>query len=47
VRVEYHPTEKGTALLPVLDAVARWAEVWIEPETVPVADERFAKELAQ
>ncbi len=29
VRVEYHPTAKGQALGPVLDAVAAWAEEWI------------------
>jgi DNA-binding HxlR family transcriptional regulator len=47
VRVEYHPTEKGTALLPVLGAVATWAEVWIEPKIAADADERIAEELAQ
>lgn len=31
VRVEYHPTEKGRALGPVLESVAAWAEEWIEP----------------
>jgi len=30
VRVEYHATEKGSALLPALAAVAAWAEDWIE-----------------
>ena len=30
VRVEYHATEKGSALVPALAAVAAWAEQWIE-----------------
>jgi DNA-binding HxlR family transcriptional regulator len=28
VRVEYHLTEKGRALLPVVEAVSAWAEEW-------------------
>lgn len=32
VRVEYHPTPKGQALGPVLEAVAVWAEEWIPAE---------------
>jgi DNA-binding HxlR family transcriptional regulator len=31
VRVEYYPTAKGTALVPVLEAIAAWAEEWIAP----------------
>jgi DNA-binding HxlR family transcriptional regulator len=30
VRVEYHLTEKGQSLLPVLEAVSTWAEHWID-----------------
>lgn len=30
VRVEYHPTPKGQALIPVLRAVAGWAEEWVD-----------------
>ncbi|HWL85171.1 MAG TPA: helix-turn-helix domain-containing protein [Polyangiaceae bacterium] len=29
VRVEYELTDKGRALAPVVDAVAKWAEAWI------------------
>ncbi|MCA9831624.1 MAG: helix-turn-helix transcriptional regulator, partial [Dehalococcoidia bacterium] len=29
VRIEYRLTEKGRALLPVVEAVAAWAEEWI------------------
>ena len=30
VRVEYHLTEKGLALKPVIDAIHAWAEEWVE-----------------
>jgi DNA-binding HxlR family transcriptional regulator len=33
VRVEYHPTPKGEDLVPVLEAVAAWAEQWIDVES--------------
>ncbi len=34
VRVEYRLTEKGCALKPVVDAIHKWAERWIElPDT--------------
>ncbi|MCA9830012.1 MAG: helix-turn-helix domain-containing protein [Dehalococcoidia bacterium] len=33
VRIEYHLTEKGYALLPVVEALATWAEAWIAPVT--------------
>ncbi len=29
VRIEYSLTDKGNALAPVIDAVAKWAEEWI------------------
>jgi DNA-binding HxlR family transcriptional regulator len=29
VRIEYHLTEKGQALGPVLESVGTWAEMWI------------------
>jgi DNA-binding HxlR family transcriptional regulator len=33
VRVEYRLTEKGYALLPVVEALAEWAEHWLpDPE---------------
>ncbi len=32
VRVEYCPTAKGEALLPVLEAIAGWAHDWLEPQ---------------
>lgn len=31
VRIEYHLTEKGQSLLPVLEAVSAWAEEWVDP----------------
>lgn len=31
VRIEYHLTEKGRALAPVLDAVSAWAGEWLVP----------------
>ena len=38
VRVEYHPTAKGQALAPVLNAVSSWADEWIGvPVAVPKA----------
>lgn len=30
VRIEYHLTEKGQNLLPVLEAVSTWAEAWVD-----------------
>lgn len=30
VRVEYHPTAKGEALAAILEAVAAWAESWVD-----------------
>ena len=33
VRIEYHLTEQGRALEPVIEALAHWAETWLpEPE---------------
>ena len=29
VRIEYRLTEKGQALLPVVEAIAAWAETWL------------------
>jgi len=31
LHVEYELTEKGRDLLPILDAMARWADAWIGP----------------
>ena len=33
VRVEYELTDKGRALEPIVVALARWAERWVEPDT--------------
>jgi DNA-binding HxlR family transcriptional regulator len=34
VHVEYHLTEKGRALSPVLETIARWADEWVtDPST--------------
>lgn len=32
VRVEYHPTDKGRALAPVLETIAEWAQEWVHRE---------------
>ncbi len=41
VRVEYTLTEKGLALSPVVDAIEKWSQDWleIEPVSIPVAQE--------
>ncbi len=31
VRVEYHLTEKGLALAPVVEAISKWADSWVAP----------------
>lgn len=37
-RIEYHLTDKGRALQPVLDALASWAEAWVsDPDADPTA----------
>lgn len=36
VRIEYHLTDKGRALAPVVDSIAAWAEAWL-PEPVDEA----------
>jgi DNA-binding HxlR family transcriptional regulator len=36
VRVQYSLTEKGRALEPVIEAIERWSEEWIEPQAAPV-----------
>jgi DNA-binding HxlR family transcriptional regulator len=43
VRVEYHLTEKGRALAPVLDAVSAWAGEWLTPAGGTHAEEGPAK----
>jgi len=35
VRVEYSLTKKGRALAAAIDAMAAWAERWLEPEAAP------------
>lgn len=35
VRVEYHLTEKGLALIDVVDAISAWATDWVEAPTSP------------
>jgi DNA-binding HxlR family transcriptional regulator len=37
VRVEYHLTDKGQSLLPVLEAVSTWAEQWVDGPTAAAA----------
>jgi DNA-binding HxlR family transcriptional regulator len=39
VRIEYHLTEKGRALAPVLDAVSAWAGEWLTPDGETRAEE--------
>lgn len=34
VRIEYSLTEKGRALLPVLDELQKWAEKWVKVDNV-------------
>ena len=43
VRVEYCPTAKAEALLPVLEAIAGWAHDWLEPDGA--ADARVAEQM--
>jgi DNA-binding HxlR family transcriptional regulator len=40
VRVEYHLTEKGQHLLPVIEAVSIWAEEWVDGEQAQAACEK-------
>ena len=44
VRVEYHLTEKGRALAPVLDAVSAWAGNWLTPAGETHAEENQTEE---
>lgn len=37
VRVEYHLTDKGRALGPVIEAIEQWGEQWIEAEQAILA----------
>ena len=37
VRVEYHLTDKGQSLLPVLESISAWAEHWIDGPTAVAA----------
>ncbi len=34
VRIEYHLTEKGRSLFPVVESLAEWAEEWVSLEDV-------------
>jgi len=39
VRVDYHLTDKGQSLLPILEAVAVWAEHWVDgPSAAAICD---------
>lgn len=38
VRIEYRLTEKGQALLPVVEAIATWAEAWLPEPELPEAE---------
>jgi len=46
VRVQYELTDKGRALGGVVDAIAHWAEAWVEP-TQPLGEPRAAAERAK
>ena len=35
VKIEYHLTDKGRALGPVLDAIGTWAGDWVGPHGTP------------
>ncbi|MFA7565916.1 MAG: helix-turn-helix domain-containing protein [Alkalispirochaeta sp.] len=37
VRVEYHLTDKGRALAPVMDALIAWIGEWAAPDPAPLA----------
>ena len=43
VRVEYSLTRKGKALAAAIDALAAWAEKWIEPEPKATTAERASR----
>lgn len=49
VRVEYHLTDKGRDLQPVIEAIHHWAEAWITlpAQTLDVDMEMVADEAAQ
>ena len=38
VRIEYHLTEKGAALQPVLEAVSGWADSWLTHDPASTAE---------
>nr|WP_255654746.1 winged helix-turn-helix transcriptional regulator [Cohnella sp. REN36] len=33
VRIEYSLTDKGKALAPIFEEIAKWSSAWIEPKT--------------
>jgi DNA-binding HxlR family transcriptional regulator len=39
VRVEYHLTEKGKGLQPVMDAIITWIATWGEIQPKPISRE--------
>lgn len=43
VRIEYHLTDKGESLQPVLASVSTWAETWIDEQTAEAACEEVEK----
>ena len=43
VRIEYHLTEKGESLGPVLTSVSTWAESWIDAQEAEAACDEAAK----
>ena len=43
IRVEYALTRKGRALAAAIDALAAWAEKWIEPESPPARKSRVTR----
>jgi DNA-binding HxlR family transcriptional regulator len=43
VQVEYHLTDKGHSLLPVLESIASWAEAWVDGPTAEAACDAHEK----
>ena len=43
VRVEYSLTKKGRALASAMDAIAEWAEKWIEVEAPPARQRKASR----
>src|SRR5262245_33506775 len=46
IRVEYALTKKGKALTEAIDAIASWADRWIEPNAAPTSRRARARSRA-